>query len=54
MMNFKMMTSKIEESNKFELNTIKFYFTYIPRSRGMDRYIRLLFDLFLFKLFKLN
>ena len=54
MMNFKMMASKIEDSNKFELNTIKFYFTYIPRSRRMDRYIRLLFDLFLFKLFRLN
>lgn len=53
-MNFKMMASKIEESNKIELNTIKFYFLNISRTRGMDRYIRLIFDLFLFKLFRLN
>ena len=44
-----------ELSNKITINynkKIKFYFINIPRIRLVDRVLRLIFDLFLFKIYK--
>ena len=38
-----------QKNNK--INFVKFYFIDIPRSRSIDRVLRLVVDLFIFKLF---
>lgn len=50
-MHFKKMVEKMSDQKNNKINFVKFYFIDIPRSRSIDRVLRLVVDLFIFKLF---
>ena len=49
-MHFKKMIEIISDQKNNKINFIRFYFINIPRPRSIDRILRLVVDLFIFKI----